>query len=104
MECLLAPLSLLRFCVCCVCVCVYVCVVLCVAGPTAPLDVAHVYGLRETKGLATPVGIPVRFTPKQNVRYSSRFRVGVKNGDGFDIVLSGRGTYDEREDKLRPTL
>lgn len=73
-------------------------------GPTAPLSVAHVHSLRDSKGLAAPTKLTVRFTPKQNVRYKSRFRLSVRSGEGFDVLLCGRGTYDEREDKTRPTL
>jgi hypothetical protein len=64
--------------------------------------VAHVHGLRDSKGLAAPLKLTARFTPKQNARYRSRFRVSVRGGEGFDVVLVGRGTYDEREDRLRP--
>ncbi len=89
-----------------VCVCVCVCGLrhTGLAGPTAPLSVAHVHGLRDSKGLAPPTKLTVRFAPKQNVRYKCRFRLSVRSGEGFDVVLYGRGTYDEREDKTRPSL
>jgi hypothetical protein len=74
------------------------------AGPTASLDVAHVHGLRDSNGLAPPVSVTVKFTPKANALYCCRYRVSVRSGEGFDIVVRGRGSYEEHEDKSRPRL
>ena len=35
------------------------------------------------------------FKPEANVLYKSKFRVTVVEGLTFDIVVKGRGTYEE---------
>jgi len=47
-----------------------------------------------------PFSLNVSFRPLENVEYSSRFRLQVANGEGFDFVLSGKGTYEENEQKF----
>ena len=44
-----------------------------------------------------PIPINVRFKPKKNQRYSSRFRFSCEYGNTFDIILEGSGTYEEHE-------
>lgn len=39
--------------------------------------------------------IEVVFKPKLAQHYRSRFRFVVEAGQGFDVVLSGAGTYEE---------
>ena len=40
-----------------------------------------------------PVG--VTFKPKTNRRYCSRFRFCVEEGEGFDVVFQGAGSFEE---------
>lgn len=42
-----------------------------------------------------PRPVVVTFRPPKNVAYQSRFRFEVEHGEGFDLVLSGHGTYEE---------
>lgn len=51
----------------------------------------------ESDNLAHRFGRPivVTFSPKLNVGYKSRFRFEVDSGEGFDVVFTGYGTYDE---------
>ena len=43
----------------------------------------------------TPRGIKVTFRPPAARTFRSRFRFQVDHGEGFDVVLSGAGTYEE---------
>lgn len=50
-----------------------------------------------------PMPLTVRFTPKKNAKYSSRFRFTCEFANTFDLVLQGEGTYEEHLHKpLRP--
>ena len=49
-----------------------------------------------------PRPLRVTFAPRRNVRYASRFRFEVEHGQGFDIVLSGCGTYEEHVVLAKP--
>lgn len=42
-----------------------------------------------------PMPVSVKFSPKKNVRYSSRFRFFCEYGNYFDVILEGEGTYEE---------
>lgn len=42
-----------------------------------------------------PLAIQILFKPEANVVYKSKFRVGVSEGQTLDIVVKGRGTYEE---------
>jgi hypothetical protein len=44
-----------------------------------------------------PSPIQVGFKPVKNVRYCSRFRFTCEFGNTFDIILEGKGTYEEHE-------
>ena len=44
-----------------------------------------------------PMPITVKFVPKKNVKYTSRFRFICEYGNSFDLVLQGEGTYEEHE-------
>ena len=68
------------------------------SGPTAPLTVADARTLRDSKGLHPQLKLDVKFHPKENCKYRSRFRVAVRKGQGFDLVLSGGGSYEEEAD------
>ena len=46
-----------------------------------------------------PTPITVKFSPRKNIRYSSRFRFVCEYGNSFDFVLQGEGTYEEHEHK-----
>ena len=39
--------------------------------------------------------LEVRFRPEVTGLYRCRFRFVVEEGEGFDVVLEGRGTYQE---------
>jgi hypothetical protein len=65
------------------------------SGPTPPADIASVSKLRSSDGNASPAEVSVRFKPKSAGIYQCRFRVNVKQGESFDVVLLGAGTYEE---------
>jgi hypothetical protein len=65
------------------------------AGPTPPLDAAPAAALRATPGLPQPLRLEVSFTPRRDAVYQSRFRLAVRAGESFEIVVVGRGTYAE---------
>ena len=44
-----------------------------------------------------PLPIVVKFKPKKNTRYSSRFRFVCEYGNTFDVLLEGQGTFEEHE-------
>ena len=46
-----------------------------------------------------PRAITVKFNPNLDRRYRSRFRFEVEEGSGFDVLLAGRGTYEENGKK-----
>ena len=46
-----------------------------------------------------PTSITVKFTPRKNIRYNSRFRFVCEYGNSFDVILQGEGTYEEHEHK-----
>jgi hypothetical protein len=46
-----------------------------------------------------PAPLIIRFTPKKNVIYTSRFRFTTEYGNTFDILLEANGTYEEHEHK-----
>lgn len=66
-------------------------------GPTPPLDVAKAQELRVSipGGRGKLLPIRVVFRPKKNALYRSRFRLYVRKGEGFDVVLTGHGSYEE---------
>jgi hypothetical protein len=42
-----------------------------------------------------PMPVGIKFSPRKNVRYSSRFRFICEYGNTFDVLLEGEGTYEE---------
>lgn len=42
-----------------------------------------------------PMPISIKFKPKKNVSYSSRFSLVCQYGNTFDVILEGSGTYEE---------
>jgi len=96
----------------------------CLAGPTMPLESSGVCLARDVNRIENPVFKPtlttvawkepnvkkelekapyslnVTFRPKNNVNYCSRFRISVANGEGFDFLLSGKGTFEENSQQL----
>ena len=66
-----------------------------VAGPTGPLAGAPAAALRASPGLPAPATLDVRFAPRAAVVYASRFRFAVAHGEAFEVVLTGRGTFEE---------
>lgn len=58
---------------------------------------------RQVSDAIYPSPITITFQPKENIRYSSRFRFVCEYGNNFDVILQGNGTYEEHEHKpLRP--
>ncbi|GMH80067.1 hypothetical protein TL16_g08388 [Triparma laevis f. inornata] len=49
-----------------------------------------------------PRAITVKFKPGLDKRYRSRFRFDVEEGLGFDVLLTGRGTYIENGKRFAP--
>lgn len=45
-----------------------------------------------------PTKILIKFKPKQNVLYKSKFRFICDNGISTDVILKGRGSYEENHD------
>lgn len=45
-----------------------------------------------------PCSIQVNFKPKKNVLYKSKFRFIVENGLPCDVILKGKGSYEEDHD------
>ena len=58
-------------------------------------DLAAALRARNDAHFRAPRPLAVTFRPKRNRAYQSRFRVEVEGGEGFDVVLSGKGTYLE---------
>jgi hypothetical protein len=46
-----------------------------------------------------PLQVTVMFKPEANVLYKSKFRVTVGEGVSFDIIVKGRGSYEEELEK-----
>lgn len=42
-----------------------------------------------------PAKLTVTFRPKKNVLYKSKFRFIVENGLACDVILKGKGSYEE---------
>ena len=66
-------------------------------GPTLQLHAAGVHApqgglINKSKNLEE---LCVVFHPKLKGKYKSRFRFSVVGGEGFDVVLSGEGSYEE---------
>ena len=70
-------------------------------GESADLDIGEKLRSVNVKNPRNPRAITVRFNPKLDKRYKSRYRFVVEEGLGFDVVLTGRGTYKE-DGKRRP--
>jgi hypothetical protein len=48
-----------------------------------------------TENPRTPRPIVITFRPKKDAAYQCRYRFEVRQGEGFDVVFSGKGTYEE---------
>jgi hypothetical protein len=70
-------------------------------GPTAPLELSEGKGLRASDGLPQPMTLMVVFRPKEAKLYQSRFRICVKEGESFEILLRGRGSLEEKDNAVR---
>lgn len=46
-----------------------------------------------------PLQVTVMFKPEANLLYKSKFRVTVAEGISFDIIVKGRGSYEEELEK-----
>ena len=42
-----------------------------------------------------PMPITIKFHPKKNISYCSRFRFSCEFGNIFDVILQGNGTFEE---------
>ncbi len=67
----------------------------CQSGPTDGAEGGGSAGTRASRGLPKPLALDVRFTPRAPLVYRSRFRFSVAHGESFEVVLSGRGTFEE---------
>ena len=47
--------------------------------------------------LALPAALQVVFRPKRAALYQCRFRLAVRAGESFEVLLRGRGTFEERD-------
>ena len=72
------------------------------AGHDHRTDVAGTLREHADENERMPRPVRVRFAPRKNVRYCSRFRFEVAHGQGFDVVLSGCGTYEEHVALVKP--
>jgi hypothetical protein len=45
-----------------------------------------------------PQTIHIKFKPKANVLYKSKFRFVTETGIPCDVILKGRGSYEENHD------
>jgi hypothetical protein len=70
-------------------------------GPTAPLEIVEGKELRASVGLPQPITLMVVFRPKEAKLYQSRFRICVKEGESFEVLLRGRGSLEEKEKATR---
>ena len=70
-------------------------------GPTAPLEAVEGKGLRASDGLPQPITLMVVFRPKEAKLYQCRFRLSVKEGESFEILLRGRGSLNEKDKAAR---
>jgi hypothetical protein len=70
-------------------------------GPTAPLEIVEGKELRASVGLPQPITLMVVFRPKEAKLYQSRFRICVKEGESFEVLLRGRGSLEEKEKAIR---
>lgn len=52
-------------------------------------------GNRDRPTIASTQIVTVRFNPKKNVKYSTKFKVDIECGRGGFVVLEGSGSYDE---------
>ena len=66
-----------------------------IAGPTVSVDLAEGVQLRANDGLPAPVTIEVRFSPRAEGIFKSRFRAQVAHGESFEFVLTGVGSFQE---------
>lgn len=55
--------------------------------------------MSEEEKLYLPQKVMVNFRPKKNILYKSKFRFLVDNGLSCDVILKGRGTYEEDYDQ-----
>ena len=67
----------------------------CVGGPTDAAEAGASAGVRASRGVAKPYALDVRFVPRAPLVYRSRFRFCVAHGESFEVVLTGRGTFEE---------
>ena len=63
------------------------------------LEARHNEQGRSEADAAYPMPITIRFNPSTNRSYSCRFRFKCEFGNGFDLLLQGRGTFEEHEHK-----
>lgn len=55
-------------------------------------------GKSDKEKLYLPQVVHVNFRPKKNVLYKSKFRFTVENGVSCDVILKGKGSYEENYD------
>ena len=65
------------------------------SGESYEIDLAASLQRRNDENFRAPRPVVVTFRPKGDRAYQSRFRFTVSNGEPFDVILSGKGTYAE---------
>jgi hypothetical protein len=73
-----------------------------VAWKSGQVDLAASLRARNDGNFRAPRPLVVTFRPKHARAYQSRFRIEVEKGEGFDVVLSGKGTYAENTVAAKP--
>jgi len=68
------------------------------------LDLRHKGQHKNEADAFYPMPINIKFTPKENKNYCSRFRIKCMFGNIFDVVLLGVGTYNENEHRPKTIL
>ena len=68
------------------------------------LDLRHKGQHKNEADAFFPMPINIKFTPKENKNYCSRFRIKCMFGNTFDVVLQGVGTYNENEHRPKTIL
>lgn len=58
---------------------------------------ASVLPVQSAANAKYPAPITVKFKPRKNIRYKSRFRFVCEFGNSFDVIMQGEGTYEEHE-------
>lgn len=64
-----------------------------VKNRTTPVRQLPIPGQDNREAVHRPIEVQIMFKPELNLLYKSKFRLGVSEGQSFDIVVKGRGSY-----------